>query len=1031
MIGTVCLAWHPPGDQPVRRHLLVAPLTLDLDDDTGAMTATSDLSAGLTLETDMLDPGQIPQAFDIHAVRQLVAEFADHPMDAESVGHLGRRIVHSLGPDSSYSDSLERPAIGSTPMGAFAPAIILRRRSSRGLAETLRTIWSQLEQATEVPSGLLPLVDPDFRAQVSPDPTPGGIVSVGREQFHAMPVNERQHQVIANVDSHAQTMVQGPPGTGKTHTAAALLTHLLAQGKRVLVTAQTDRALKEVRDKLPAAIRSLAVSVVGGSRLDMAELKTAVETISSAAAEHNETRSERECASALAFIDELSRERAQVFQQLRDSREKETTERTHRGYRGTLAAIAQQLQSQAATHGWLLEYVTPSADSPVPLRRDDALRWLQLLQDQELKRDAAEACTDLVDLATVPSLEIMAGLVDAERLAAERREALVSARSHPAFRAITSLPPSRRLQLQGRIRDVARRADDLEQRHEGWIPQALRDIRSNRQSTWQNRAETIRRLVSEATPLVAELAPTSQISIRDGETAVHVHQAKGLLAHLASGSTVKLTADGSPKIGVLTAKPVKAAASLLASVKVTGLPPTTAEQLQQFIIWSELNDLLDALDRAWPADVVIPAEDTAAERLQWHRTELDQLTALLDLGVSLTALDRELAGAGLPHPDWTTLDEIEAYALTVDAATAEDERDSATAPLVDLAARLGMFVAAHQAAEAVTALRDSVVRRDVASYRVHHDRLRRLHQAKEDLDLRDGLGSAVRAAAPQLCAAVEAQPDNSAWTERIGHLTEAWDWAAAGAWVVAQEQVDVNALQGRLDRIEDRIRGQIERLAATRAWQHAVSPERLTGTARADLTQYAQLVRRLGRGTGKYAAAQRQDIRAALSRCSSAVPVWIMPIYRIAEQLDVRESMFDVVVVDEASQAGMESTFLQYLAPKIVVIGDDKQVSPSAVGVDRQQLRDLADHYLRDDRYKASWQDPERSLFDEAKMRYGNLITLIEHRRCVPEIIGFSNRIAYEPEGIRLIPVRQYGSDRLEPVVPVARTRGLRSRHVW
>jgi len=41
---------------------------------------------------------------------------------------------------------------------------------------------------------------------------------------------------------------------------------------------------------------------------------------------------------------------------------------------------------------------------------------------------------------------------------------------------------------------------------------------------------------------------------------------------------------------------------------------------------------------------------------------------------------------------------------------------------------------------------------------------------------------------------------------------------------------------------------------------------------------------------------------------------------------------------------------------------------------------------------------------------------LIEHRRCVPEIIGFSNRIAYEPDNIRLIPVRQYGADRLEPI---------------
>jgi very-short-patch-repair endonuclease len=85
----------------------------------------------------------------------------------------------------------------------------------------------------------------------------------------------------------------------------------------------------------------------------------------------------------------------------------------------------------------------------------------------------------------------------------------------------------------------------------------------------------------------------------------------------------------------------------------------------------------------------------------------------------------------------------------------------------------------------------------------------------------------------------------------------------------------------------------------------------------------------------------------------------------------------------------------------------------------QRQLRDLAAQYLADDPYIASWQDPLRSLFDEAKMRFGGLLTLTEHRRCVPEIIGFSNRIAYEPDGIRLIPVRQYGADRLEPIKAV------------
>jgi len=40
--------------------------------------------------------------------------------------------------------------------------------------------------------------------------------------------------------------VQGPPGTGKTHTIGNLVGHLLAQGKSVLVTSHTTKALRMV-----------------------------------------------------------------------------------------------------------------------------------------------------------------------------------------------------------------------------------------------------------------------------------------------------------------------------------------------------------------------------------------------------------------------------------------------------------------------------------------------------------------------------------------------------------------------------------------------------------------------------------------------------------------------------------------------------------------------------------------------------------------------------------------------------------------
>ncbi|MBY8847760.1 hypothetical protein K7G98_03210 [Saccharothrix sp. MB29] len=464
---------------------------------------------------------------------------------------------------------------------------------------------------------------------------------------------------------------------------------------------------------------------------------------------------------------------------------------------------------------------------------------------------------------------------------------------------------------------------------------------------------------------------------------------------------------------------MKQAQPLFQAVRVNGVPPTGADQLDVFLVWADATRALDALDRAWPDSVHVPAEDTLSERLQWHVTELAQLRRVLALGESLEAEERGLAGLGLPRPNWTDLGAVQDYARLVDAAAASDARTAATEPLLEVVRTIAEVARWADAAPCVKHLARAAEERDHESYAVAHHRLVRLTEVAGLARRRDGIAAALAGLLPRVHEAVSADPRDPAWGEKLADWDAAWAWAAARAWVLDRDVEDVNALQAEVLHVEEQVRRRVEQLAAERAWGHAVSPERLSGKARADLLQYAQLVKRLGKGTGVYANQRRADIKAAMDRCRPAVPVWIMPVYRIAEQFRVQPDMFDVVIVDEASQAGLEATFLQYLAPKIVVIGDDKQVSPTAVGTDQQQLRDLAEQYLWDDPYRASWQDPKRSLFDEAKMRFEGMTTLVEHRRCVPEIIGFSNRIAYEPDGIRLVPVRQYGADRLEPIKPV------------
>ncbi|MDQ6849685.1 MAG: AAA family ATPase, partial [Actinomycetota bacterium] len=1029
VVGVGCLAWAPEGHPVVRRHLLTAPVGVHFEDDTGQLSVTTkESSERISVEIDMLDPGLITNPQHVNDVRERARDLMAHPLHRDESGALVRRIVHTLAPDAEYRDVDEIGAGAGRPIAAFAPAIILRKRSQRGLVEIFRTIVAQLKDSNSVPEGVLPLIDPDHCPQLDAGQSEGerddgALVRVDGDPFLPLPVNDVQLRILRQVDSHAQTLVQGPPGTGKTHTAAALISHLLAQGKRVLVTAHTDRALKEVRAKLPEAIQPLAVAVVGTSREDMSDLRVAVERIAATAADYDAEDPALAVAQTLDRIDELRRRRAAVYRDLLSAREHEVHVHEFGAYRGTLAAIAQQHDIDSTRLGWLEDHVA-AAHGPAPLGNVEILEWRALLIDDGLRADEAEARLRLLDLSCLPDPLTFADLVQAEAHADRDDARYASLRDHPAFGPVSHLDDRVvREELRSRLHELAGEIDSLSRRPEAWMREALSDTRTGRASIWEARGQELSALIARAAPLVQQLGSVTDIAAA-AELGRLVPLAIELQDHLAAGGRIKPGANGMPKIGPFTARQVKQAQPLFEAVRVDGAPPTTAIQLNAFLIWAEGTKTLAALDRAWPAYVSIPPEDTLRERLQWHVRELAQLGRIVGVAAKLRREEERLARLGLPLPDWNNLSAIRTYADLVDAAAAADALTAARAPLDQLQQQIAWEVHWSDAAPAVHELHQSVTGRDHETYSSAIARLHRLTDVRRAVGRRDELGDRLAAHAPLLCTAITGSPHDEDWSTRIDAFTEAWTWTAASAWIRERKALDVNALQAEVTWLEQEIRAEVEILAAMRAWNHAVASDRLSRAARASLEQYAYLVRRLGKGTGKYQAQRKAEIRQAMDRCRPAVPVWILPIYRIADQLRIQPDMFDVVIVDEASQAGLEATFLQYLAPRIVVIGDDKQVSPSAVGVDQQQLRDLAGQYLHDDPYRSSWQDPQRSLFDEAKMRFSGMLTLVEHRRCVPEIIGFSNRIAYEPDGIRLIPVRQYGADRLEPIKTVFLAEG-------
>ena len=153
----------------------------------------------------------------------------------------------------------------------------------------------------------------------------------------------------------------------------------------------------------------------------------------------------------------------------------------------------------------------------------------------------------------------------------------------------------------------------------------------------------------------------------------------------------------------------------------------------------------------------------------------------------------------------------------------------------------------------------------------------------------------------------------------------------------------------------------------------------------------------------------------AASQANPAVPCWIMPHYRVSESLPAELGCFDLVVIDEASQSDLTALPSLLRAKKVLIVGDDKQVSPEGVGLEEEKIRSLMSRFLGNqvETYRPQM-SPERSIYDLFKVVFAkSAVMLKEHFRCVGPIIEYSKREFYNHE---LRPLRMpKASERLDP----------------
>ena len=1047
VIGTAVFTSNPDvtrAKNPVRWPLLVQPLVIELGSSRRNLPVIEVRRNGdedPRLLAEILAPFA-EDGVDLKAASRFEEWLEDAGADAnlagdESLSEALEKFAASLHPDCRFVPAEEALPEDAGEKPAFtleaSPVILIQPRPS-GVRSAIRSIRKDIAEHRDVPAHLMEIVCPDVFPTLASGLTPtlsleaklAATAGEDPDVLLAKPANPEQLAIAHEVEHNNVVLVQGPPGTGKTHTIANLLGHFLSQGKRVLVTSHTTKALSVVKDLLPKEIQPLCVTMLG-DRKDLEQTSSELITrLTRLNVEDLEARIRALGLERHRLGTALADRRRRIFEQRRI--EHEAVEFNGRRY--TLTEIAKFLREAERLQALIPGEV---AEGPLPLSFRELLelygtngRW-----DAETARDLSGL---LPGFELLPDADTMRGMnrrwrdvlaEDAGDVTIDERRSASGERLHAFMKGgetllvapesgISALTPAMDLSPLTETDEMKRLALSL-----GLADEGCREA-----------FEQLERELAAANELALAV---DRASLLDNRTVVIPDAIDADAAMKAAEWFTANDPDGSTGfLGRLFNKEAREAADALSDVEVDGSRPASKEAFEAVALHARLKAAVKTVARTWDslaeradAPAFATYGDNAVRTLftrygtslsdtciWWRRVFVPYIEGLLSAGIEAEGMKELLESADpleaarrfatdvLAPVHMARHREAELHALREWQAT-ESQKLYAAAPACATARRLA----------AATLV-------DPDAWELEAERLRKLLEDQPLFARRTELLERLRAAAPEWANALEAGDPGFTTSNPSPEITNAWLYRQLERIYTGSTAADLDALQSDAERLCADLREATAQLAVAKAWL-AVKSRLSNGPALSNLFSLAAYMKRAV-GRGRKSAAWRREVNRLLPACQQAVPVWIMMIQDALLNFSTA-SKFDVIVVDEASQADMTALPLLYMGKKVIVVGDDRQVTPLSVGTSEAAVDALCARHLEGRVKEPKLYDSRLSLYGLVQSMAFPAHMLVEHFRSVPEIIGWCSRLSYNGT---IRPLRDASSSSLKPAVVPWRTRG-------
>lgn len=267
------------GDKPVRAPLFTVVVEIESTGRGLTVAPKEDVLRfnSLAFRSDF-DPAATEKA-----LARMIAETPSFPLDEDSLRDFCARLGVELKDlklrvDERLSGRLEtppaQPRSGDNLRIVDNAAVFVAPKTSYFVVSDLERIGAEgrLDDETALATLL---------GQKADKPT-SDVFDDDRSVVYPFLSNKSQRHVarLIDDDSNQLVVVQGPPGTGKSLTIANLVCHLVARGKRVLVTSQRDKALEVVDELLRGLnLAQLPMTLLKNDKESKQELRSRLDSI--------------------------------------------------------------------------------------------------------------------------------------------------------------------------------------------------------------------------------------------------------------------------------------------------------------------------------------------------------------------------------------------------------------------------------------------------------------------------------------------------------------------------------------------------------------------------------------------------------------------------------------------------------------------------------------------------------------------------------------------------------------------------------